>query len=45
MIVLDIDIKTGEIEAVGEVVLVDFAKVFIATGRGELELSQHVERE
>ena len=32
LVVLDIGVEAGEVEAVGEVVFVDFAEVFVATG-------------
>lgn len=39
MVVLDIGIKAGEIEAVGQVIFVDLAKVLVATGRDELSVA------
>ena len=36
LVVLDIGVEACEVEAVGEVVLVDFAEVFIASRRDEL---------
>ncbi len=36
LVVCDISVQAGEIEAVGEVIFVDFAKVLIAAGRDEL---------
>ena len=32
LVVLDVGVEAGEVEAVGEVVFVDFAKVFVAAG-------------
>lgn len=43
LIVLNIDVEAGEIEAVGEVVFIDFTEIFVTTGRDELEPSQHLE--
>ena len=36
LVVLDVCIEAGEVEAVGEIVLVDFAKVFVAARRYKL---------
>jgi len=37
LIVLDVGIESSQIEAVGEIVFIDFAKVFVASRRDELE--------
>ena len=37
LVILDIGVEAGEVEAVGKVVLVNFTKVLIATRRDELE--------
>ena len=39
LIVLDVGVEASQVEAVGEVVFVDLAEVFIATRRDELYLS------
>ena len=36
LVVLDLRVEAGKVEAVGEVVFVDFAEVFVAAGRDEL---------
>ena len=36
LIVLDVRVETGEIEAVGKIILVDFAEVLVATRVGKL---------
>ena len=36
LVVLNFGVQTSQVEAVGEVVFVDFAKVFIASGGDEL---------
>ena len=36
LVVLDIGVEAGQVEAVGEVVFVDFAEVLIASGGDEL---------
>lgn len=36
LVVVNLYVEAGEIEAVGQVLFVNFAKVFIATGRDEL---------
>jgi hypothetical protein len=36
LVVLDLRVKAGQVEAVGEVVFVDFAEVFVAAGRDKL---------
>lgn len=37
LVMLNVDIETCKIEAVGDIVFVDLAKVFVATGCNELE--------
>lgn len=43
LIVLNIDVEAGEIEAVGQVVFIDFTEIFVTAGRDELKPSQHLE--
>ena len=38
LVVLDLRVKAGQVEAVGEVVFVDFAEVFVAAGGDELKM-------
>lgn len=42
LIILHLGVEAGQIEAVGEVVLVDFAKVLVAAGADELRDARHV---
>ena len=37
LVVVDFGVEAGEVEAVCEVFLIDFAEVFVATGGDELE--------
>lgn len=39
LIVLNIDVEAGEIEAVGQVVFIDFTEIFVTAGRDELKPS------
>lgn len=36
LVILDFGVEAGQVEAVGQIILIDFAKIFIAARRDEL---------